>query len=221
MSERVVLDMAGLGQQERYKLLIGSVVPRPIALVSTLDAGGRPNLAPFSFFCGISAEPMLVAFCPANRDDGGPKDTLRNCAPREEGGTGELVINVVSRAMAERMAACAEPLEHGVSEFALSGLTAEASVMVGPACVGESPVSLECRTERVLRFAPGVGGGGNMVIARVLCAHVRTSAMDDRLRLDPGELDAIGRMGGLAYCTTRERFALPMGRDALGLIGSG
>ncbi|NIM62581.1 MAG: flavin reductase family protein, partial [Acidobacteria bacterium] len=87
-----------LQARQRYRLMIGSIVPRPIAFVSTLSAGGRPNLAPYSFFSGVGAEPMTVAFCPANKPDGSEKDTLRNCKPVSEGGTGEFVVNVAIEA---------------------------------------------------------------------------------------------------------------------------
>lgn len=200
---------------ERYKLLIGGIVPRPIALVSTRSVDGRLNLAPFSFFCGVGSNPMTLLFCPANNDRGEEKDTLRNAKPVEEGGTGEFVVNVVSHAMARRMAACAEPLGYGESEFALSGLTPASSVRVSPPRVGESLLSYECRTVRVIRTNPGAPAGGNVVMGEVVHVHAAEGLVNERHHVDAGMLDAIGRMGGLSYCTTRERFEMPMGRRAL------
>lgn len=212
------IDPGVLAQRDRYKLLIGGILPRPIALVSTLDAQGRANLAPFSFFTGVSSEPMSLLFCPANKPDGAEKDTLRNIlsASDADGAGAECVVNVVSRAFAPRMAACAEELPAGESEFDLSGLTPVTSRVVRPARVRESPLSYECRTIRVIRLAPpGTPGGGNIVICRVVHVHADDSSIDPRLHLDPAVLDLVGRLGGLGYCTTRDRFELPMGRDAL------
>ncbi|MFM9957564.1 MAG: flavin reductase family protein [Phycisphaerales bacterium] len=213
------IDPNQLAQRDRYKLMIGAIVPRPIALVSTLSREGKLNLAPFSFFAGVSSEPMSLLFCPANRPDAGgpPKDTLRNIletatATEPEGVGGPFVVNIVSRPIAEKMAVCAEPLPHGESEFDLSGLTTAPSKRVAPPRVRESLVSFECETMRVIRLAPGVPGGGNIVIGRVVWVHANDGVVNDRLHVDPAALDAVGRMGGLSYCMTRERFDLAMGK---------
>lgn len=210
------IDPDRIGVAERYKLLVGAVVPRPIALVSTVSPDGRLNLAPFSFFNGVGSNPMTLLFCPANNADGSEKDTLRNCKAREEGGTGELVVNVASESYASKMAGAAEALAYGESEFELTGLTPVPSVRVAPARVGESPVCFECVTTHVVRTAPGVPNGGNVVIARVVHVHARDDVIDERMRVDPERLGAIGRMAGLGYCTTRQRFEIPWGRAALG-----
>jgi flavin reductase (DIM6/NTAB) family NADH-FMN oxidoreductase RutF len=209
------LDPGALPISDRYKLLIGSIVPRPIAWVSTLSPDGKPNLAPFSFFNGVSANPMTLMFCPANKPDGSEKDTLRNAALPIEGGAGEFVVNIVPAALARQMAACAEPLDYGYSEWDLAGLEPEPSHLVKPARVAGSPVCFECKTDRILRLNPGAPSGGNLVIGRVVHVHARDGLINDRLHVDPAKLDAIGRMGGLGYCTTRDRFDLPMGKEAL------
>lgn len=211
------LDPARLDQKDRYKLLIGGIVPRPIAFVSTISATGDHNLAPFSFFAGVSSEPMSLLFCPANTPQGEPKDTLRNIletatstsAPGEGSG---FVVNIVSHAISTQMALCAEPLPHGESEFAFANLTPTPSHKVKPPRVKESLLSFECETMQVIRLAPGAPGGGNIVIGRVVWVHADDRVINDRLHLDPAVLDAVGRMGGLSYCTTRDRFELPMGR---------
>ena len=202
---------------DRYKLLIGGVVPRPIAFVSTISPDGRLNLAPFSFFCGVGSNPMTVLFCPANDGQGHEKDTLRNCKPVEEGGTGEFVVNVAVERYAAEMSACAEPLPYGESEFGLTGLTTAPSVIVKPPRLAESPVCFECRTVQVIRTNPGQPAGGNIVIGRVERVFVRDDVIDERLRIDPEALRAIGRMGGPTYTRTRDRFEMPMGRAALAL----
>lgn len=202
---------------DRYKLLIGGIVPRPIAFVSTISADGRTNLAPFSFFSGVSSNPMTVLFCPANDGQGREKDTLRNCKPVEEGGTGEFVVNVAVERYAAEMSACAEPLAYGESEFDLAGLTPAPSALVRPPRLGESPLCFECRTVQVIRLNAGEPAGGNIVIGRVERLFVRDDLIDARLRVDPEALRAIGRMGGPTYTRTRDRFEMPMGRGALAL----
>lgn len=209
------LTPESLAVADRYKLLIGGIVPRPIAFVSTISQKGEQNLAPFSFFTGVGSDPMTLLFCPANKDDGSEKDTLRNCKCEDEGGQGEFVVNVVSEAFVRQMSAAAEPFPYGVNEFRAVGLTAVPSVAVRPARVGESVMSFECRTERVIRTNPGAAGGGNVVIGRVLHVHVRDGVADERLHVDPALVDAVGRMGGRSYCRTRDRFDVPLGMKAL------
>ncbi|MCA9279223.1 MAG: flavin reductase family protein [Phycisphaeraceae bacterium] len=215
MNSHTTLLPDELSQRNRYKLLIGSVVPRPIFLVSTISREGVTNVAPFSFANAISAQPMLMMFCPANNDHGGIKDTLRNCMPESDGGMGQFVVNIVSHAMVRQMAACAEPLGENESEFDLAGLTHATSTKVKPPGVAESLVRFECETREVHRFAPDTPGGGNMVIGQVAAIHVHRDILDESTHIDPARLDAIGRMGGLGYCTTRDRFDLPMGKRAL------
>jgi flavin reductase (DIM6/NTAB) family NADH-FMN oxidoreductase RutF len=200
---------------ERYKLLIGGIVPRPIAFVSTISVDGRLNLAPFSFFNGVGSNPMTVLFCPANDGAGGEKDTLRNCKPADEGGTGQFVVNAAVERYAAEMSACAEPLAWGESEFELCGLTPAPSALVRPPRVAESPLCFECETAQVIRTNPGAPSGGNIVIGRVVHVHVDDGVMEERLRIDPERLRAIGRMGGRTYARTRDRFDMPMGREAL------
>ncbi|RMD64979.1 MAG: flavin reductase family protein, partial [Planctomycetota bacterium] len=200
------IDPAALEIAQRYKLLIGGVVPRPIALVSTVDGQGRPNLAPFSFFNGVSSNPMTLLFCPANRPDGSPKDTLRNCQT-----VGQFVVNVASEAIVRRVACCAEELPHGESEFALSGLTPAPSTKVAPPRVAESPLSFECAVREIVQLNPGAPAGGNIVLGEVVWIHAAEGLVDERFRVDQQQLAAVGRMGGLGYCATRDRFELPMG----------
>ena len=180
-----------------------------------MSPDGLPNLAPYSFFCGVGSNPMTLAFCPGNLADGSDKDTLRNCLPEVEGGSGEFVVNVATEDWALQMAAAAEPLAYGQSEFELAGLTEVASTVVAPPRVAESPVAYECRTLQVVRTNPGAPAGGNLVLGEVVCAHVDDTLVNDRWHVDAERLKAIGRMGGPEYCRTRDRFAMPRGREAL------
>ena len=209
------LDPRKLPQRDRYKLLIGCIVPRPIAFVSTVSIDGKHNLAPFSFFNGVGSNPMTLLFCPANNADGSEKDTLRNCKPVSEGGVGEFVVNVARRSYAREVAAAAEPLPFGESEFELVGLTPTPSARVTPPRVMESPVAFECRTVQVVRTNPGVGAAGNVVIGEVVHVHIDDDVVNERLHADPARLDLVARMGGFGYCLTHDRYELPMGREAL------
>ena len=215
MPEFIDIDPSSISVAERYKLLIGAVAPRPIAFVSTVSPDGAPNLAPYSFFNAVGSNPMTMLFCPANTPEGGEKDSLRNAKPVDEGGVGEFVVNIASASMARQVAGAAEALEYGESEFDLVGLTPAPSVAVAPPRVAEAPVAFECVTDRVIRTNPGEPGGGNVVIGRVVRAHAAPGLVNERMHVDPAALDSIGRMGGAAYCFTRERFELPVGRDAL------
>ena len=212
------IDPDSLPVDRRYALMIGAIVPRPIAVVGTCDASGRPNLAPFSFFTGVGSEPMALVVSVANPPGGaGEKDTLRNAKPESEGGTGTFTVSVATEALITRIVACAEPLAHGESEFALAGLTPATGTRVRAPRPAESPLTFECVTQQVVRMAPGVPGASNLLIGRVVLVHVQDGLVDERMRIDPARLAAVGRMGGIEYCTTQERAAIPSGRGALGL----
>lgn len=204
-----------LQAHERYKLLIGGIVPRPIAFVSTISPEGDFNLAPYSFFTGVGSDPMTLLVCPVTLPDGSDKDTLRNALPVEEGGVGQFVVNVAAEAYAGKVAAAAEALPHGESEFDLTGLRPAPSARVRPPRVAESPFSFECETIQVIRTSPGVPGSGNILLGRVVAVHVEDALINERLHIDAEHLQAFGRMGGLQYCTTRDRFEMPRGRAAL------
>lgn len=201
--------------RERYKFLIGGIVPRPIAFVSTISPDAKVNLASFSFYNGVGSNPMTLLFCPANKPDGSEKDTLRNCKPAEEGGVGEFVVNAAVEDYATAVAGAAEELAYGENEFELVGLQAAPSKIVKPPRVAESPLSFECKTIQVVRTNPGAPSGGNIVIGQVVHIYVRDDVINDRNHIDPAKLKAIARMGGLGYSTTRQRFEMPMGREAL------
>ena len=214
-SEGMEFDVDALPIPDRYRLLIGCVVPRPIAFVTTVSPRGEVNLAPFSFFNAVGSDPMTLLFCPGNKIDGGEKDTLRNAKPESEGGVGEFVVNAATEELARQVAAAAEELEYGESELELVGLTTAPSRAVAPPRVAESPVAFECVTSQVIRTNPGAPISGNVVLGRVVHVHVRDDLLDERRRVDPERLAAVGRMGGIGYATTRARFDLPRGRAAL------
>ena len=200
-------DPAQESVQNIYKLMIGSIVPRPIAFISTMDRRGVLNLAPFSYFTAVSADPPVVLFCPAVRPQNeerklsSHKDTFRNIV-----NTREFVVNIVSEEMAEKMNATSAQVPPEVDEFVLSGLTPLASEAVKPPRVAESPVQMECRLRQIIEVSDKPGGG-SVVLGEVLRFHVRQDLLEN-YRIDPDKLAAIGRMGGPTYVRTRDRFDL-------------
>lgn len=198
-----VIDPSEHNFNEIYKVMIGAIVPRPIAFVSTVDAGGVRNLAPFSFFTGCGTNPPVVCFFAAMRRGPQPqKDTLLNIEA-----TGEFVVNIVSEEMAEQMNTTSAEAPPDVDEFALSRLTPLASELVCPPRVAESKVYMECRLRQIVRVSDKPGGG-HLVLGDVLRFHVLEDILLDGLKIDPDRLKAIGRMGGPAYVRTHDRFEM-------------
>jgi flavin reductase (DIM6/NTAB) family NADH-FMN oxidoreductase RutF len=195
-----VFDPEKLAVGDVYKLMIGAIVPRPIAFVSTVDVAGVRNLAPFSYFTGCSTNPPVICFCSAVRSGPNPhKDTLRNIEA-----TGEFVINVVTEEIAEQMNRTAIEAPPEVDEFEFSGLTPLPSDLIKPPRVAESKIQMECRLRQIVRVSEKPGGG-SLVLGDVLRFHVLESILDG-YKVDPGKLKAIGRMGGPSYVRTQDRF---------------
>jgi flavin reductase (DIM6/NTAB) family NADH-FMN oxidoreductase RutF len=187
------------------------VVPRPIAVIGTMNAAGQHNLAPFSFFNAVSSEPMVVMFCPVSRGDGGENDSMRNAKPVAEGGAGCFSVSLATEDNIRQVVACAANLPYGESEFEHAGLTPRMCTRIRAPYMAESPVHFECETIEVKRFAPGVPFGGNMVLGRVVHARVDDALAHPRMYIDPEKLRAVGRMGGNWYARTGDRFELERG----------
>lgn len=199
----MILNPYDMKPREVYQILIGIINPRPIAWVSTQDARGRTNLAPYSFFNGISANPPSLLFCPANNRDGIKKDTLLNI---EE--TGEFVVNVVPHELAGPMSDSSAPLPHGESEFEACNLETAPASRVKPPLLKVSPVNIECKLKEIVRVGDGPLAG-NVVIGIIQCMHLDDQVLDPAGMPDPEKLDLIGRMGGTFYSRTRDRFEIP------------
>ncbi|WP_228259365.1 flavin reductase family protein [Siculibacillus lacustris] len=193
-------DFGRLSGRERYKLLIGAIVPRPIALVTTVDRDGRVNAAPFSFFNCLSADPAILAIGVERRGDGRPKDTGRNIRD-----TQAFTVNIVSRALLDAMNTCAVAFEPEVDETVAAGLALRPGVAVPCPSLLASPASFECRHHVTL----AIGGSRDIVLGEVVHAHIHRDCVNERLHVDPVVLDAIGRMGGDLYASTRDLFELP------------
>jgi flavin reductase (DIM6/NTAB) family NADH-FMN oxidoreductase RutF len=205
-----------IAHREIYNILISAVAPRPIAWVASLSASGQPNLAPFSFFNAVCAKPPLLAFAPgmrpprkseaaADEAEGHPgthiKDTLRNI--RE---TKEYVINVVTYELADAMNLTSGEYDSGVNEFELAKIASAASKIVRPRRVAESPVSFECRLRQILEFNVDAEGG-SLVIGEIVSVHIDEKHLKEG-RIDRNSLDLIGRMGGMQYTRTTQRFEI-------------
>ncbi len=203
MSE-LVIDPGTASWVEVYRRLTQVVVPRPIALVSSVDADGRPNLAPFSFFTVVSANPPYLAFSPQRSGrTGEKKDTLRNVEA-----TGSFVVAVVTETVAERVNRCSAALPYGASEFAHSGLTPAAAVRVRAPLVAESPVNMECELVEVRSYGEA-GGAGNLVVGRVVLLHVDERLLDEDGLVAPERLRPVGRMGSDLWVRAWDTFPMP------------
>jgi len=201
-----------------HQYLIGSIGPRPICFASTINKVGEPNLAPFSFFNIFSANPPIVIFAPNNSGrDGTPKHTYLNVKE-----VPEVVINVVTLEMVEKMNVAAAPWEYGVNEFEKAGFTPLASDLIKPFRVAESPVQLECKVLEVKEMGTG-GGAGNLVICQVIKVHINEDVLGEDGKISQLKMNLVGRLGGNWYCKTDEnslfQLAQPMqktiGYDAL------
>jgi flavin reductase (DIM6/NTAB) family NADH-FMN oxidoreductase RutF len=198
----LAFDPADHSPGDIYKLMIGAIVPRPIALVSSVDEANVRNLAPFSYFTACSSNPPVVVFCPILRPlPPTAKDTLRNIIA-----TREFVVNIVSEEFVERMNATAATVGPEVDEFALSGLTPIASDLIKAARVAESHVQMECRLLQIVQVSDKPGGG-SLVLGEVKRFHVDQDLIEN-FRIDPDKLRAVGRMAGSTYVRTTDRFDL-------------
>ncbi len=192
-------DLSDLESRDRYKLLTGLVVPRPIGWIGTRRGNGSFNLAPFSFFNVVAANPPTVLFSGGRHPDR-PKDSV---ALAEE--TGEFTVNIVSEDVAAAMSVTSGSFGVDEDEFAIAGLTAVVGNMVDAPMVAEAPANLECKVVEVIHL--GEEGQSRLVIGEVLAIHVREDALDGT-RIDTDVIRAIGRLAGNAYITSRERFEI-------------
>lgn len=179
---------------DMHQYLLGTVAPRPIALVSTVDAEGRSNLAPYSFFNAFSSNPPILVFSSNRRvEDNTTKDTLHNVRA-----TGECVVSAVSYSIVRQMMLCSVELPAGVSEFDWSGFTQERGEVVAAPLVAESPVNMECKVTNIITLGEH-GGAGHLIVCEVLRMHIREDVLDVNGKIDPQRIDLVGRMGRAFY----------------------
>ena len=196
----MTFDFSQLTARDRYKLLVSTVVPRPIALVTSLTPDGVVNAAPFSFFNVMGSDPAIVVLAPGNREPGVPKDTALNIRSH-----GEFVVNLVNEALAERMNICAVDFPPHESEIVAAGLDLQPGALVQVPYLSASPVVLECREYSTTEI-----GRNRVIIGEVLAMHIQDEYVDlERLYVDTNALHLIGRMGGSGgYSTTRDTFEI-------------
>jgi flavin reductase (DIM6/NTAB) family NADH-FMN oxidoreductase RutF len=204
----MIVSPSDLSHKDLYSILLNSVAPRPIAWVSTVSASGRPNLAPFSFFNCVCVDPPLLAFAPglrrpkqADAGHGEAKDTLRNIREIKE-----FVVNIVTHELREAMNVTSGEYEASVNEFELAKLTPRGSTIVRPPGVAESPVGFECKLHQILDFSTAPTSG-SLVIGEIVSIHMNNEHLKDG-KLDRDSMDLIGRMGGLQYTRTTQRFEM-------------
>ena len=193
------IDIEALAARDRYKLMAGLIVPRPIALVTTVSAGGVMNAAPFSMFNMLGEDPPLVLLSINRRDDESRKDTAVNIRR-----TGEFVVHMTDEPMAHKMHRCGDILPSEVSELVHAGLTSAPSNRVAPVRIVEAPVALECTLYETLETT-----SREIFLGQVRWMHVRDGLVDRgswRVNLDA--YLPIARMGGWSYANTRERFEM-------------
>ena len=197
----MIYDPAEHPFSETHKLMIGSIVPRPIALVSTTSNNGINNLAPFSYFNGVCSKPPTIMFAPARRGwDGKEKDTLINIR-----NTKEFSINIVSEDIGEKMVKCSTDYEKEVDEYSKSGLSPLSSKKIKPPIVSESKISLECILNQIVQIGKEDAGSGFIVIGTIILFHIDDEIYDNgRIILD--KLKPLGRIAGNGYVRSTDAF---------------
>jgi flavin reductase (DIM6/NTAB) family NADH-FMN oxidoreductase RutF len=198
----MIIDVSTADVVAVYRALVGLVVPRPIAWVTTVDSSGRVNLAPFSFFNAFGANPPIVVFSPTLGRDGSKKDTLLNVED-----VGEFVVNAAVEELAEKMNSTSAELPRGQSESDRAGLTLAPSAKVRPPRVAESPVHLECIVRGIMSMGDGPIAA-NLVIGEVVLIHIEERVLDATGQVDPRKLRAIARLGGSDYCRISDLFQM-------------
>jgi len=195
----ISLNPKELTVQKVHQYLLGAIGPRPIAFASTVDAGGKPNLAPFSFFNVFSANPPILIFSPARSGRlNTTKDTYNNVKV-----VPEVVINVVNYEIVQQMSLASSPYTSDIDEFVKSGFTPIKSETIKPARVAESPVQFECKVNQVVELGTE-GGAGNLIICEVTRIHIDENILDENGMIDQHKIDLVSRMGGDWYCRAQK-----------------
>ena len=210
----VTIDPSIIAIPKLQGFLQGTIGPRPIAFVSSIDRSGSVNLSPFSFFNMFSMNPPILIFSPSRRvRDNSTKHTLQNVLE-----VPEVVINIVAYNMVEQASLASCDFPKGTNEFVKAGFTEVKSEKVKPPRVGESPVSFECKVNQVMPLGTE-GGAGNLVICEVLLIHLREDLLDETGKINPHKLDAVARMGGDYYCRALGEaiFKVPKPNEKVGI----
>jgi flavin reductase (DIM6/NTAB) family NADH-FMN oxidoreductase RutF len=190
------VDTEDLSLQQTYLRMVQLITPRPIAWVSTVSAAGVPNLAPFSFFTGVGANPPTICFAPANDPSGAPKHTLENIRHN-----GQFVVNLVTEPLAQAMHRTADPVAAEINEFELAGVAPAPSTKVTPPRVAACVAAMECSLHSAIALGTGPGGA-NLVIGNVLHFNVNDELVDEKV------LHTVARVGRREYTEVKTTFRL-------------
>lgn len=210
----MIIDPEEIPMARMHALLLGSVIPRPIAFASTVDNSGSVNLSPFSYFNCFGANPPVLIFSPARRGrDNTTKHTYENILE-----VPEVVVHIVSYSMVQQMSLASAEYPKGTNEFVKAGFTEATSLKVKPPRVKEAPVAFECKVIQVIPTGDK-GGAGNLVICQVVMMHINEGVLDESGRVDPFKLDAVARLGGDWYCRVHGNaiFKIPKPLERLGI----
>lgn len=205
------IDPTTISYKSVYKIMTGSILPRPIGWISSIDSSGRPNLAPFSFFNAVCSNPPTVLFCSSIRgSDGKTKDTLNNVRA-----TNEFVVNIVTEELLQAMNASSIEAPPDFDEFNYAGLTLAPSVMIKPPRVKESPIHYECRVKQIIDISDQPGGA-SIVIGSILHIHVDDGVMFGENKIDLTALKPIGRLMGSGYCRVTDIIEIERPKNIIG-----
>ncbi len=199
----MIFDPSNNPFQKTHKLMTGSIVPRPIALVSTISTNGKNNVAPFSYFNGVCSKPPTIIFAPGRRGwDGEEKDTLINIR-----NTNEFVVNIVSESLGEQMVMCSTDYDPNIDEFEISGLTAKKSEKVKCPRVSEAKISFECKLNQIVEIGDGSAGSGFLVIGTIVLFHIDDDIYDNG-RINIEKLQPLGRLAGNWYTRSNDKLKI-------------
>lgn len=196
----VAFDPAALDPAATHKLTIGTIVPRPIAWTTSVDAEGRTNLAPFSYFMACHSYVPALAVSIGSRA-GKAKDSRANILA-----TGEFVVNIATEALVDDVNVSAAEFPHDVSEIDVLGLATLPSTVVKPPRIAASPIHIECVVMHTLTIGEDPRAS-TLFVARIVQWHIRADLVDDAYHVDQAKLDALARMGGPFYTVARDPFA--------------
>jgi flavin reductase (DIM6/NTAB) family NADH-FMN oxidoreductase RutF len=196
------IDPKNVPPAQMYQYMIGAIIPRPIAWVSSRFSNGNNNLAPFSFFNGVTASPPTLLFSAVNNRHGERKDTVRNIEVH-----GEFVVSIVSEDLCDAMVKTSASFDYGVSEFVECGVEHLASEVVQPFRVAKSLVAFECVLDRIVEVGSGPMGA-QLVLGTIVCMHIHDEILGADGLIDSIKLKAVGRMGGQDYVKTSDIFQI-------------
>ena len=199
------IDVSKLSKSQVYKLMTSVIVPRPIAWISTISKDGIPNVAPFSYFAGVSSDPPLLMVSIGSKEEGIKKDTWKNI---EE--TGDFVVNMVTKELLEKMNLTSAPFDEDIDEFDIAKLTKKPASVVKAPLIAESPVNIECKKFQILEIETM-----GIIFGKVLKVHVRDDILNEKGYVDTTKLEIIGRLGGANYCIVSKENTIELRKPKL------